>query len=65
MDYESEVDEGIQPIAALGLDEEDTDAIPREEDGAVVVLEEIPADHTQDGAAKKKNINFVRQSNLW
>ena len=34
MDYKSEVDEGVQPIPALGLDEEDAEAIPREEDGA-------------------------------
>ena len=33
------------------MDEEDAEAIPREEDGAVVVLEERPADRTQDGAA--------------
>ena len=64
MDYESEVDEGIQPIPALDLDEEDAEAIPRVEDEAVVVvLEERPVDRTEDGSAKK-NINFARQSNL-
>ena len=35
MDYESEVDEGVHPIPALDLDEEDAEAIPREEDGAM------------------------------
>ena len=53
MDYESEVDTVDTAYSCIELDEEDAEAIPNAEDGAVVVLQERPADRTQDGAAKK------------